>query len=208
MPIFIGDVHGHFDAYKRIIKQVKGTHQVGDLGVGFKRQNGYGGERWYENPPHALMTKQGATFNRGNHDNPGVCRKHSQCIPDGTVKDDMMFVGGAISIDRKYRTENYDWWPDEECTPEQFRLFRETMATVQPNCMVTHDCPRSIYPMLVSHHLKDRARTPDELEAMWQIHKPKVWIFGHHHKSFDAVVDGTRFVCLAELEVKEINWER
>jgi len=32
-------------------------------------------------------------------------------------------------------------------------------------------------------------------------HRPKLWVFGHHHKSFDKVIDGTRFVCLAELEV-------
>ena len=208
MPIFIGDVHGKYDQYKKIIKQHKDTVQVGDMGVGFRRLINYEGEYKYSrNPPHALMVEQNARFIRGNHDNPEVCARHSQFIPDGHVENDMMFVGGAYSIDWQYRIEGFSWWNDEECSAEWLERCKEAYQVLKPACMVTHDCPYSIYPMLHSHHFVDLpTRTPKALEAMFQVHKPKVWVFGHHHKSFDQIVDGTRFVCLAELEVKEINW--
>jgi hypothetical protein len=41
--------------------------------------------------------------------------------------------------------------------------------------------------------------------SMLQFHQPKVWVFGHWHRSFDNVINGTRFVCLDELETKEID---
>jgi len=204
MPIFCGDVHGKFEQYKKIIKQHKNTIQVGDMGVGFRR---WPHGEWSQNPPYALMVEQNARFIRGNHDNPNVCAGHSQCIPDGKIINDMMFVGGAYSIDWKYRIPEYDWWDDEEIPQEWFDIIKQAYSVMRPACMVTHDCPYFIYPMIHSHHFVDiPSRTPKALEAMWQMHKPKVWVFGHHHKSFDQIVDGTRFVCLAELEVKEINW--
>jgi hypothetical protein len=42
--LLIGDVHGRFRAYKRIIKSAPASIQVGDMGVGFARV-GHGVER-------------------------------------------------------------------------------------------------------------------------------------------------------------------
>ena len=207
--ICIGDVHGKYNAYERIIKEHRDTIQVGDMGVGFRYKRGWDQEYGYrQNPHHDLMVAQNALYIRGNHDNPNHCRRDTQWIPDGTVKDDMMFIGGAYSIDKIWRTEGEDWWPDEELNEEQFKVIQAIYTTTKPNCMITHDCPFNVYPVLHSHHWLDEARTPKALQAMLDIHRPKIWVFGHHHKSFDQVIDGTRFVCLAELEVKEINWER
>ena len=204
MPIMIGDCHGYYNRYKKIIKKHKNTIQVGDMGLGFRK---WPHGEYCPNPPYDLMVEQNARFIRGNHDNPEACRHHTQWLPDGYVENDMMFIGGAYSIDRQWRRRGEDWWPDEEIDDEGFELAKILYKRAKPACMVTHDCPYSIYPMIHSHHFMDiPSRTPKALEAMFQIHKPKVWVFGHHHKSFDQVVDGTRFVCLAELEVKEINW--
>lgn len=209
MPICIGDVHGKYNRYHAIIKEHRDTIQVGDMGVGFRRLLNYNGEYKYsQNPYHDLMVAQNALFIRGNHDNPETCRHHTQWVPDGTVKDDMMFVGGAYSIDKMWRTKGEDWWPDEELSPEQFKVIQAIYTTTKPNCMITHDCPKSLYPILHTHHWNDPSRTAPALQAMLELHRPKVWVLGHHHKSFDQVIDGTRFVCLAELEVKEITWDK
>ena len=37
-----------------------------------------------------------------------------QCIHDGTVEGETMFVGGALSIDKHFRQEGYSYWSDEE----------------------------------------------------------------------------------------------
>jgi len=38
------------------------------------------------------------------------------------------------------------------------------------------------------------------LQIMFDMHRPKLWIFGHYHQDFDDVIKGTRFVCLNELK--------
>ena len=42
--------------------------------------------------------------------------------------------------------------------------------------------------------------------AMFEYHRPDVWIFGHWHRSASAVVDGTRFQCLGELRTCMLSW--
>lgn len=205
MPVFIGDTHGKYDQYKRIIKQYKDTIQVGDMGVGFRK---FPHGEWQANPPHELMVTQNATFIRGNHDNPHVCKRHSQWIADGRVVGDMMFIGGGLSIDKKYRIEDYSWWPEEELSQEEMWRIAEIYAAAKPRIMVTHEAPTSAAKAIHgSHHFEDNSRTRQFLEVLFRNnnHRPEVWVHGHHHISKDHVIDGTRFVCLAELEVKEIK---
>ena len=44
----IGDVHGHFRAYERLISDCEGSIQVGDMGIGFHHPVT---EQWSANPP-------------------------------------------------------------------------------------------------------------------------------------------------------------
>lgn len=195
---FIGDCHGKFEAYKRIIKEHRDTIQVGDMGVGFRK--------WpHTNPPHALMVAQNAKFIRGNHDNPQVCKRHSQYIPDGKVHNDTMFIGGGYSIDWKYRFEDYSWWKDEQLSQEEMNIICDVYHATKPRIMVTHECPTTAALAIPhTHHWNDRDRTECFLQSLWEIHKPAIWVHGHHHISVDHVIEGTRFVCLAELEIKDL----
>src|SRR5688572_16611885 len=113
MTVYIGDVHGKFERYKKIIKRCTDSIQVGDMGVGFRKWKG--GELVYDtNPPYDAMVDGNHRFIRGNHDNPYVCLKHGQWIPDGTYDGLRMFVGGALSIDKEWRTIGESYWEDEE----------------------------------------------------------------------------------------------
>lgn len=211
MPVYIGDVHGKFDAYKQLIKRHTGTIQIGDMGVGFRRLvpgDHYEGVAYARNPPFDLMVKGGHRFIRGNHDNPAVCKKHKQFIPDGTVEGDKMFIGGALSIDREWRTEGFDWWPDEELSIQELNGLLDVYAVTQPRVMVTHECPESVAEAICKARNQAKydlpSRTRQAFQAMLESHRPEAWVFGHWHFSFDAVIDGTRFVCLNELEAKDI----
>lgn len=206
---FIGDTHGKFPQYHKIIKDHPNTVQVGDMGVGFRR---WPHGEWQQNPRYDLMVDQNAWFIRGNHDNPHVCRKHSRCIGDGHVEitakgNKIMYIGGAYSIDRHYRIEDYSWWPEEELSQPVMYALAEKYAEAKPDVMVTHECPLEVIEHIHSHHFRDNSRTQQFLQVLFRSngHQPKLWIHGHHHISFDKVIDGTRFVCLAELELREFD---
>ncbi len=209
---YIGDTHGRWQAYKRLIKEVPASIQVGDLGVGFLRTQGPNVGETYSNPPHALMVKHNARFIRGNHDNPAACRKHSQWIADGTYDPvtETMFIGGAYSIDKAYRIPGYSWWPDEELSYAELKERINVYEMIKPKIMVTHDAPQAvaaevIRPLLMQGFSKfESTRTRDAFQQMWAMHSPVLWIFGHYHVSFDHVLQGTRFICLPELGVIDL----
>lgn len=203
----IGDVHGKFDRYKKIIAGCERSIQVGDMGVGFRNRHG----EVKNNPPHYAMVRGDHRFIRGNHDNPAECRKHSQFIADGTVENDVMFVGGAVSIDKVYRTEGISWWPDEELSAAELNQIVDVYAVVKPRVMITHECPESVAEIICrrmpSSKLDPRfaSRTRQAFQSMLEIHQPESWWHGHWHLSIDHVVNGTRFICLAELEYRDVD---
>jgi hypothetical protein len=205
--VVIGDVHGKFNAYKNIISKCDRSIQVGDLGVGFIDPRT---EIFSADSPRYMMASRGHRFIRGNHDNPRACRHHSQWIEDGSVHGEVMFIGGALSIDRAYRTEGYDWWADEELSIAELNRVASTYAAVKPRVMITHECPESISDAIMASRHKTKfnmpSRTRQAFQAMFEFHQPDLWIHGHWHVSFDDVFDGTRFVCLAELEAKTFDF--
>lgn len=217
MTRFIGDVHGKYDRYMAILKESPpGTIQVGDMGVGFLKWP-HGEPQ--ANPPYDLMVEKQARFIRGNHDNPEVCMQHTQYIPDGHIEDDVMFIGGGFSIDRAFRQENFNWWEDEEISHAQLNQMVDLYIAQKPRVMITHDCPEEVAQTLVdySRAMLDRKAYPEKLDSrftsrtrqafqsMWSAHSPAIWVFGHWHQSFDHILRGTRFICLAELEYKDID---
>lgn len=204
----IGDVHGKYKRYKKIIAERPDSIQVGDMGVGFRRTQGYRAGSFQENPPHYAMLAGNHRFIRGNHDNPSECLKHSQWIADGTVEDDVMFVGGADSIDKQYRVKDYTWWENEELSTEDFKRIREVYKFAKPRVMITHTAPTEATTHMLSYFMDEKRigfLTPseDEFQQLLQIHRPELWVFGHWHTSMDTVIDNTRYVCLAELEYRD-----
>lgn len=187
---FIGDVHAKFDNYSRIISTSLPTIQVGDFGCGFK-------------PVPEMLEKD--TFIRGNHDNPEICKSTKGWIADGHYDGSIFYVGGAFSIDRFNRTAGIDWWPDEELDIGEFYSIMDNYEQIKPNIVVSHDGPVPIINYIMGHHNFDNSRTQQALTSLLHIHTPKLWIFGHHHKSYDETINGCRFICLAELEYMDID---
>jgi predicted phosphodiesterase len=183
---YIGDVHGNrnqnMSKYIKLTTEVESSIQVGDFGAGFI-------------PLPDLDVNH--RFIRGNHDDPAICAASQNWIPDGTSQGEMFFVGGAYSVDRDDRIIGRDWWPDEEISWGRLDEIIDLFAKAKPKIMITHDCPRDVA-IGFWHHL--RSRTASALQAMFEIHQPELWIFGHHHTSVQQVVNGTKFICLAELE--------
>lgn len=214
---FLGDVHGKFRRYSTFLDNTPyPTIQVGDMGVGFRRWPH--GERG--SAPHwDKMVAGGHRFIRGNHDSPADCARSSQYIADGTVEGNMMFVGGALSIDKQWRIEGYSWWPDEELSEDELLAMLAIYHRNHPQIMVTHDCPQYIAASIVATipcvgngetklDPKFASRTREAFDFMLGHHRPKLWIFGHWHVPFDYMYQGTRFICIPELAMVDVDVDK
>ena len=203
----IGDVHGKWKSYREIVDNCAHLSvQVGDFGVGFAGVNA-------EEEMNQFHSTGQHRFIRGNHDHPAVCKTAmTGYIADGTVEGDVMYVGGAWSIDREWRVEGQDWWRDEELSYSELDQLIATYESVRPRVMITHDCPTlAAYRMFVrdGKGIAGRAvylsRTGEALQAMFEIHQPEHWYFGHWHHTVSMTIDGTVFQCLGELDYVDVE---
>jgi len=209
----IGDIHGMFNDYKTYaIGNWQGpTIQIGDFGIGFGQ-----GEYWHD-AVNAFHSDGNHRFIRGNHDNPTRCKSMSGYIADGTVENDVMYVGGAWSIDNPNappgwyrRTPGVNWWEDEQCSDTQFEHMLSTYAVAQPRIMITHDCPASIAKSMFwdSGFIRGPQyyhRTGDWLDRFLAIHQPQEWYFGHWHRSMQYKQGNTLFHCIGELDFVDVQ---
>ncbi len=197
----VGDIHGMFPPFRAFAQRVRGRGvavvQVGDFGHGFlDRPTAARAEEFFRGNAGACG------FIRGNHDDPGICRIMPGWIPDGRHDPawGIMFVGGAASPDRRLRTRGLDWWEDEECSIAELSAIAGRYAALKPRIMVTHTAPsaavEAVFPQV--RLFRPLSRTMQAFDAMFECHRPNLWIFGHWHRSAGADVDGTRFQCLGE----------
>lgn len=206
---FVGDIHGCANDMRAFnLHGWEGPSvQIGDYGIGF-------GQSQYWHDAVESMSSMGHRFIRGNHDNPERCRQMRNWIPDGRVENDVMYIGGAWSIDWNIRTYGIDWWPDEECSYVQFRHMTDTYATVKPRVMVTHDAPLSVSDQMFikaglamggKNATSIETRTGVCLQQMLEIHQPDLWIFGHWHATKMEKIGNTEFHCIGILDHKDFD---
>lgn len=202
--IFIGDIHADFNYYLGLVKNITHTPtvQVGDFGIGFPKfpyPKKIDGDHW---------------FIRGNHDNPAECKKHPNYLGDyGYHKEwNLFYCGGADSIDKEYRVWGVNWWEDEE---QDYRTLNEKVLPLfeatRPRLVVTHTCPTNVTAELRKvigdngWGTPPTTRTEHALQAMFEVHQPELWVFGHFHRRFDYRMDGTRFVCLNTYQIIDVE---
>lgn len=196
----IGDIHGKFKNYLSMIHESPyPTIQVGDYGLGFYPHVDKG---LYEVMKNNVQHR----FIRGNHDNIDVCKTYPNFIRDGFVEGNAMFVGGALSVDKINRTRGFDWWETEECSYGEFMQILDIYEVAKPEVMITHDCPNSVVETLFG---KKGAKTitREVFSTMLEIHRPKLWIFGHWHEHVDMTIDGTRFICVNIDQTIDVDFE-
>jgi len=207
--VFIGDAHGMIDALLRLIGGYPRTariFQLGDLGLGF------GTTHLPERGPHFRWI-------RGNHDDPAKCRAHPNYLGDfGYLSElKLFYLGGGFSIDHEWR-KNYMrggnppvWWPDEELSPEELEQAEALFAERRPKIVISHECPSSVATILLQESgsgfdgIGDHSRTARSLQRMFEMHRPRHWIFGHYHVDKILALDGTTFRCCGELSCYELE---
>lgn len=184
--IFIGDTHGE------TVIVPKGTIGVGDHGVGFE---GVVGPNF--------------SFIRGNHDSPRACEANPKYLGNfGTkVWDGKLWgwVSGGFSTDFALRTEDVNWWADEELSFAQANECFDLLMKRPLYGMISHEAPSTVVGSLVKYTIP--TFTSQFLNEVWRKTKPKVWVFGHYHLSSDQKIKGTRFKGLACYEMWDTSWK-
>jgi len=186
----IGDVHGHKELYLRLCQKAEYTIQLGDHGFDYDYL--------------AQLSPKKHKILGGNHDNYdkigdcphylgdfGVHKVAGHCI---------FFIRGGFSLDWQLRTVGVSWWQNEEMSIRDCRHAIETYEDIRPRFVISHECPMDILGKVIHPREAMVTRTGQMLNSMWAIHKPKMWVFAHYHKSWREQVKGTEFICLDELE--------
>ena len=145
---FIGDVHGRIKQYRSIIRGLpegSSSLQLGDMGIGFKGVHLY---------PVGCLLKGKHLWIRGNHDSPAACRAHPLYRGDyGYDESEKLFwLGGAWSIDQKWRLENVNWWRDEELSWHDLGAARELYVSSKPQIVATHEAPTEAARLMLTRY--------------------------------------------------------
>lgn len=186
--LIIGDVHGKVLKYQDLIRYSQKTYQLGDFG--FKTEHD-----WHLQ--NVDDTKHKVLF--GNHDYyPYLNREHS-VTSNFIIESGILFIRGAYSIDKVYRTEGRDWFNNEQMSYEEGLELIDYIESLEnkPNIIVSHDCPFFLYERFFG--IRDgKNLTNQVLQRVFEIMQPDKWIFGHHHKRKQERINGTQFTCLEE----------
>lgn len=183
--IILSDIHSDWNRVEEVCRlwPNETVVQLGDLGIGFLRS-----EFVLANTPKNFR------FFVGNHDNRDLANTMPACLGNFGEFEDIFFVSGAHSIDRFNRIEGKSWWANEELTYRQAEECLAAWEKSDRDVLVTHDCPQVIAERFML--IYDKSLTRDLLDAMVRVRKPKLVVFGHHHKRYDINHDGIRFVGL------------
>lgn len=204
----IGDVHGKTGDYKRIVQNMQPGQrsiQVGDMGLGFR------GVVLHE-------MSDDHKFFRGNHDDPAKCRASRYYLGDWgySEKDSLFWIAGAFSIDRAWRTPMETWWPDEELSYPELADAIMLYEQVKPKYVLSHEAPAAAASILLAKLMGPyftakadcaNSRTSVALQTMLDLHQPKEWVFGHYHVSDQFIFRNTKFTCVPELGVYDLEIE-
>lgn len=222
--LVVGDSHGNTNFILGAIStaaalNIRTIIQVGDFGV----WPGESGRGYLEAINTTLAGHPEIEFNfiDGNHEdfdqleqaasNPDQVmadgrvkvREHILWCPRGTVLtlDDKKvgFLGGAVSVDKPFRSPYISWWPQENITSKDVeKLFHNTVIATRSSgtpgrldILFVHDAPASTDIIFEAEKETGRwqesvlieARKPRHvLDSVVQQTRPKVVVHGHWHQ--------------------------
>lgn len=114
-------------------------------------------------------------------------------------------LGGAASVDRLYRTEGKDWWPDERILDAHvaaaLQLHAEVMITHEPPAGTPLPAARALFatnPLgLPDEIVRESAASRQRVDRVWDQLKPDLLFHGHLHMHGEATAeDGRRVISL------------
>ena len=92
-------------------------------------------------------------------------------------------MGGAYSIDKRFREEGISWWPQESPSEEEFKSAKETLISNgrRVDYILTHTCPLSLIPVPGCTVDPNDLELTGFLDRIWHEIEFRHWYFGHWH---------------------------
>lgn len=224
---FIGDIHGNFQELQYRIKPFRDTVFIvaGDCGFGFYNTKEEHIKKMLKSTWNQFLEKRNLTllFIRGNHD---LCTMFTdELFSDRfrllrdysivTVNDtNILCVGGAVSVDRRFRKTNKDYWLGEEMLhPNDIPSFESVdiiCAHTASRNWITHLLPPMPDWLKISFDVDkklivDTERENEVCDILITELKPKYWIHGHYHVSGRSNYEGTEIISLNCYELYEFR---
>jgi predicted phosphodiesterase len=223
--IFIGDIHGNFKKFYNSLAELNYQNQmllqVGDFGVGFRPIEH---EYIHLDLINQLLLNNNNLLYviRGNHDNPDYFENppfdfsNIKFLKDFSLitieGKNILTLGGAISIDRTSRKEGISYWKGEEI-PIIIPDIKDIVdQNVKIDIVCTHNCPSFVWPteynQVVEHFISIDKTLDYELKSErkrldlfyskiceYNGYSPKLWVYGHMHKTISSKYEDCYFQC-------------
>lgn len=94
----------------------------------------------------------------------------------------LLFIGGARSIDKVYRTLGIDYFDNEEIS---YKDFLECMDYPEVDVIISHTCPYNIE----INYIESNDYSSKVLSELIDIYHPKYLIHGHHHINYELTLN-------------------
>jgi Icc-related predicted phosphoesterase len=155
----------------------------------------------------------------GNHEYYGTTREHVVGLVEMACDhhDNLSWLrpGTSVIIGRQRFLGGTLWFPEHPTAPKHalndFNLIRDFETWVYEENRETAAFLESEVrsdDVVVTHHLPSPASTPDvfrdstlnpffvcDMERVIRTNRPRLWLHGHTHTSFDYAIEATRIVC-------------
>ncbi len=214
MIVVCGDFHGKFKQVTKFISdspEITTILQCGDFGFWprFFNPSWYG----YVSTPYRFDNNTLQNNNvkiywcDGNHEDHDSIKKieNNEVIPNVfymkrgsvlTLEDGrkILFIGGAYSIDKDYRTPGRDWFPEETISQQDIYNLPEEKIDI----VISHTAPIEF--KIPDYH-EDFYRDPSRyaLSLVLEKYQPKLWYFGHMHCFKEGYNNNCKWTCLSAI---------
>ena len=228
ITLCIGDTHGHMDdllivAFAAIYysnMHADQIVQVGDFGYWPNSEISYGKRTVLKNipqhPKYLENVKMG--FIDGNHEHfddlsAGVNHQEQyghihpeykiEHIKRGEIKDTILHMGGAISVDRANRTAGHYYFSDEAIKIGDLYQAIDNVENLgmsgKIKTIISHDTGQDAFESGMKDDFKNDVYSTNNrkmLQSLIDEVKPKLVVHGHYHRSSRYEHNGTTYVCL------------
>lgn len=200
--LLVGDLHNEFSTLNALISRHRPEIVIccGDFGYW---------PRWQRSQKLSEIKPQGAKIYwiDGNHEDHWAIRDREKdeiekdiiYMPRGsTMKLDdgrnVLFMGGAFSIDKHLRREGWDWFREETISDADMRNLPDEDVDI----FITHTCPEELVDHLIQYYPDKRGEPSNTaLSELWKIYKPELWIFAHWHIYKEGWMENTKWHALS-----------